>query len=47
MEAEVLPVETHPTRVIPSRSAWATPQVIPLSLKDPVGLNPWCLNTSL
>ncbi len=44
MEAEVLPVETHATRVMPSRSACATPQVMPLSLNDPVGLKPWCLN---
>ena len=46
MEAEVLPVETQATRVIPSRSACATPQVMPLSLNEPVGLKPWCLNAS-
>src|ERR1035441_3278941 len=46
IEAEVFPVETHATRVAPSRTACEAPQVIPLSLQDPVGLNPWCLNTS-
>ena len=46
MDADVLPVDTQATRVIPRRSACATPQVMPLSLKDPVGLNPWCLNTT-
>ncbi len=43
MDAEVLPVETQATRFIPKRRAWAAPQVMPLSLKDPVGLKPWCL----
>ena len=43
MEAEVLPVETQPTRLMPSARARATPQVIPLSLNEPVGLKPWCL----
>jgi hypothetical protein len=42
----VLPVETHATRRAPSRTACATPQVMPLSLKEPVGLKPWCLNVS-
>ena len=46
MDADVLPVETQPTRVMPSRMACAAPQVMPLSLNDPVGLNPWCLNVS-
>ena len=45
MEADVFPVETQATRFIPSRSAWAAPQVMPLSLNDPVGLKPWCLKT--
>ena len=40
MDADVLPVETQATRFMPSRSACATPQVMPLSLNDPVGLNP-------
>ena len=40
IEAEVFPVETHATRFIPSRTACAVPQVIPLSLNDPVGLKP-------
>ena len=40
IDAEVLPVETQATRFIPNFTACATPQVIPLSLKDPVGLNP-------
>ena len=44
MEAEVLPVETQATRFMPRRRAWAAPQVMPLSLKEPVGLKPWCLN---
>ena len=46
MDAEVFPVETQATRVIPSRTACEAPQVIPLSLNDPVGLKPWCLKTS-
>ena len=46
IEAEVFPVETQATRVIPSRTACDAPQVIPLSLNDPVGLKPWCLKTS-
>ena len=40
MDAEVLPVETHATRFRPSRIACVTPQVMPLSLNDPVGLKP-------
>ena len=40
MDAEVFPVETHATRCIPKRLACDTPQVMPLSLNDPVGLNP-------
>src|SRR5260370_36817897 len=43
MEAEVLPVDTQATRFRPRRTACATPQVMPLSLNDPVGLKPWCL----
>src|ERR1019366_3437585 len=46
MDAEVFPVETQATRVAPSCTACDAPQVIPLSLKDPVGLKPWCLNPS-
>ena len=44
MDAEVLPVDTHATRVMPRRRACDAPQVMPLSLKEPVGLKPWCLN---
>ena len=47
IEADVLPVDTHATRFIPSRIACDAPQVMPLSLNEPVGLKPWCLNTSL
>src|ERR1035437_9262696 len=46
MDAEVFPVETQATRVAPSCTACDGPQVIPLSLNDPVGLKPWCLNPS-
>ena len=42
----MLPVETQATRFMPSRTAWATPQVMPLSLNDPVGLKPWCLKVT-
>src|ERR1035438_7970023 len=45
-EADVFPVDTHATSDAPSCTACDAPQVIPLSLNDPVGLNPWCLNTS-
>ena len=38
--AEVFPVDAHPTILAPSSLAWETPMVIPLSLKDPVGLSP-------
>ena len=38
--AEVLPVETQATRVMPSNFACVAPQVIPLSLNEPVGLKP-------
>src|ERR1017187_954920 len=44
MDAEVFPVETQATRVAPSCTACDAPQVIPLSLKDPVGLKPWLLD---
>ena len=44
MEADVFPVETQATRFIPSRTACDAPQVMPLSLNEPVGLKPWCLN---
>ena len=40
MDAEVLPVETHATRRRSKRTACVTPHVMPLSLKDPVGLKP-------
>ena len=46
MDAEVFPVETQATRRMPSRRACEAPQVMPLSLKDPVGLKPWCLNVT-
>src|SRR5450755_1333450 len=46
MDADVFPVETQATRVAPSCTACEAPQVIPLSLNEPVGLKPWCLNTS-
>ena len=46
MDAEVLPVETQATRFMPSARACAAPQVMPLSLKEPVGLKPWCLKTT-
>ena len=39
-EAEVFPVEAHPTTLAPSSLAWETPMVIPLSLKEPVGFSP-------
>ena len=38
--AEVFPVEAHPTTLAPSSLAWETPMVMPLSLKEPVGLSP-------
>src|ERR1035438_2652294 len=37
IDADVLPVETQATRRIPNRRACATPQVMPLSLNEPVG----------
>ncbi len=40
IDADVFPVDTHATRVIPNATACEAPQVIPLSLNDPVGLNP-------
>ena len=41
MDADVLPVETQATRCMPEPHAPAQrPQVIPLSLNDPVGLKP-------
>src|ERR1017187_456339 len=46
MDADVLPAETQATRQAPSRPACQPPQVIPLSLKAPVGFKPWCLNPS-
>ena len=46
MDADVLPVETQATRRRSSRTACVAPQVMPLSLNDPVGLKPWCLNVS-
>ena len=46
MEADVLPVETQATRSMPSRTACVAPHVMPLSLKEPVGLKPWCLKTT-
>src|SRR5579875_964634 len=39
-EAEVFPVDAHITLLYPSSTAFDTPTVIPLSLKDPVGLRP-------
>ena len=38
MEADVLPVDTHATRRMPRILACVTPAVMPLSLKDAVGL---------
>src|SRR5664279_3682788 len=46
IEADVFPVDTHATSDAPSCTACDAPHVIPLSLKDPVGLKPWCLDTS-
>ena len=43
MEAEVFPVLAQATILEFRRFAWVTPAVMPLSLKDPVGFNPWCL----
>lgn len=40
MDADVLPVETQATRFFARRIACVTPHVMPLSLNDPVGLNP-------
>ena len=42
----MFPVETQATRFMPRLRAWAAPQVMPLSLKEPVGLKPWCLKVT-
>ena len=40
IDADVLPVDTHATRFIPSLRACAVPATIPLSLNEPDGLSP-------
>ncbi|MBA7592966.1 hypothetical protein ES708_35171 [subsurface metagenome] len=45
-EALVLPVEAHIKARLPSSSALATATTIPLSLKEPVGLQPSSLKYS-
>lgn len=39
-DADVLPVDAHPTTLAPSSLALDTPMVIPRSLNEPVGLSP-------
>src|SRR4030042_6357341 len=39
-EAEVLPVDAQMTDLTPSSTAFVTPTVMPLSLKEPVGFSP-------
>ena len=39
-EADVLPVEAHIIARLPSSNAFATAMTIPLSLKEPDGLQP-------
>ena len=42
MEAEVLPVEAHPTHWNPLAFATESAAVMPVSLNEPVGFMPWC-----
>src|SRR5580704_13538964 len=42
--AAVFPVLAQATVCAPSRTACVTAVVIPVSLNEPVGLQPWCLS---